>query len=159
MKLTLQNQIKKYRTSYREIVYDAFTVRTHRFIVKPVTQEKLFEALDSAIDRGGSDTFLIVKKDGMTSVLNINEICCIEAQKKECIIYLDDEQFSVYKTIASLEEELGESGFFRSHRAYLINLRKIRRFSNREIILANGMSAALSARKYPELCKAYLKTK
>lgn len=146
-------------TSYSEIVYEAFTVRTHRFIVKPVTQEKLYEALDSAVERSGSDTFLIVKRDGVTSVINTGEIYYIEAQKKECCIFLENDHFSVYKTITSLDEELCGSGFFRAHRAFLINLRKVRRFTSREVILANGESVALSARKYPELCKAYLKTK
>ena len=36
-------------TSFPEIVYDAFEVRTHRFLLKPVVKHKLYEALDSCM--------------------------------------------------------------------------------------------------------------
>ena len=81
----------------------------------------------------------------------------LRMQKKECRICTAEGCFSVYRTITSLEDALDGCGFFRAHRSYLINLRKIARFDHNSVTFLNGETLEISARRYPELCKAYLK--
>ena len=57
--------------------------------------------------------------------------------------------------LSELENELG-STFFRTHRAYLINLRYLERYSSTDVTLETGETLLLSKQKYQELVKSYL---
>ncbi len=146
-------------SSYKDIVYDTFEVRTHRFLPKPLNQVKLFEAIDSCINSRFGDKFITVKYEGVTNIINISDIYYIEVLKKDCIICFENRQITVHKPISFFEEELGESGFFRAHRSYLINLRKIQSFDNSHALLKNGETVDVSSRRYRDLCREYLKIK
>lgn len=144
-------------TSFREIVYDAFAVKTHRFLVKPIEREKFFEALDSCVQ--SADKNLVLKSDGINDVINTADIYYIEVRGKECYICLENEQIVSRKTIAFFEDELDKAGFFRVHRSYLVNMRKVRSFDKSKIELVNGEKIDISARKYAAFCKEYIKLK
>ena len=146
-------------TSFSDIVYDAFSVRAHRFLVKPVDEKKFFEAMDNCIDSQGREKYITVKSDGMTNIINSDDIYYIEVQKKECIIRLESDSLVVHRAIADFEKELEGYGFFRAHRSFLINIRKIKCFNNRSLEFRNGEKIEISSRKYPDLCKEYLKMK
>lgn len=144
-------------TSYREIVYDAFTVNTHRFLVKPIERNKFFEALDSCVT--AADKNLVLKSDGINDVVNTADILYIEVSGKECYICTESEQIVSRKAITFFEDELEKAGFFRVHRSYLVNMRKVRSFDKSKIELINGEKIDISARKYTAFCKEYLKIK
>ena len=95
----------------------------------------------------------------MTSVINAGDILYIEVRKKECCIHLQDRDITVIKAISDFEKELEGCGFFRAHRSYLINIKKIRSFGSRCAELANGCVIDISPRRYQDLCREYLKLK
>lgn len=144
-------------TSYREIVYDAFAVKTHRFLVKPVERSKFFEALDSCI--AAAEKNLVLKSDGVSDVVNTADILYIEVRGKECYICTESEQIVSRKAITFFEDELEKAGFFRVHRSYLVNMRKVRSFDKSKIELVNGEKIDISARKYAAFCKEFIKLK
>ena len=146
-------------TSFREIVYDAFSVRTHRFLIKPVDRMKFFEALDSYIYQNSKDKNLVIKNDGFTDVISASDIYYIEVRGKDCFICFENEKIVSRKSVSSLEQELSGGSFFRVHRYYLVNMRKIRSFDKTRIELANGETVEISSRKYPAFCREYLKLK
>lgn len=146
-------------TSFREIVYDAFEVNTHRFLLKPVDKNKLFEALDSCVLSGPSSRNLILKSDGYTDIISPDDIYYIEVRGKDCCIYMENDEIISRKTISFFEDELDGAGFFRVHRNYLVNMKKIKSFDKSRIELTNGHKIEISSRKYPAFCKEYLKLK
>lgn len=141
------------------IVYDAFTVQAHRFLRKPLSKEKLFEALDAFFQNGQSAAkTLIVRSRQTISVVNISDILFVEAFGKKTLICTEKEQIVCRRTIASLESELHLHGFFRVHRSYLVNMRKIRRIDQKELELSDGRRIAVSSRKYHAFSREYLLT-
>lgn len=146
-------------TSFSEIVYDSFLVKTHRFLVKPVDKNKFFEALDSYLLADKNSKKMIIKNDGYTNVFDSSDILYIEACGKESYIYFENEQVVTKKTIASLEDELRGNNFYRIHRTYLVNMKKIKGFDRKCVEMINGEKIEISARKYSAFCKEYLKMK
>lgn len=144
-------------TSFREIVYDAFTVKTHRFLVKPIDRSKFFEALDSCVIH--TDKNLVLKSDGINDVVNTANILYIEVRGKECYICTEKEQIVSRKAISFFEDELFKAGFFRVHRSYLVNMHQVRSFNKSKIELLNGEKIDISARKYAAFCKEFIKLK
>ena len=144
-------------TAYPEIVYDTFEVRTYRFLVKPIEKEKLYAALDAYLDRYRAQYYLSVLSEGRTEVVPLEDILYIEVMRKDCTIVLSGRTVVCHKTIAAFETELTPFDFFRVHRAYLVNLRKIRSYDSRIIQLTNGEKIFMGPKKYGDFCKAYIK--
>ncbi len=144
-------------TQFSEIVYDTFAVQAHRFLKKPVEKEKLFEALDSFLDSGGSSGSMIIRYNGTVTAVRLEDIYYLEISHKELYVCTEKEQILCRRSITSVEEELSELGFFRVHRNYIVNMKNIRSFNNTGIELLNGEKIPLSTRKQHEFCKAYLK--
>lgn len=145
-------------TAYDDIVYDAFTVKTHRYLLKPLDRIKLFEALDSYISEKSEKSF-VLKSDGISDVINISDILYIEVNDKECRICTETGQIISRKPISCFENQLSGSGFFRVHRAYLVNLRKIRSYEKSKILLVNGEKIDMSVRRYQDFCREYIRLK
>ncbi len=143
-------------TSYQEVVYDAFAVRAHRFLVKPIDKIKFYEAMDSVIENSRVNATLSVKCDNKIEIIPTEDILYIEVADKESYICLADEQIVCHKPISQLEEELIPHGFFRIHRAYLVNLSKIRSFDTKAVEFSNGETIQMSRRRYKDFCAAYL---
>lgn len=146
-------------SSYTDIVYDTFSVQTHRFLTKPIDKNKFFEALDTYFSTNHMTEHIVIQNDGEITVVNLSDIYYILVNRKELYICTKDEQHLCHRSIASVEEELSNCGFFRVHRSYLVNLSNIKSFNNKEIEFEGGEKIPVSTRKYSELCKAYLKMK
>lgn len=147
-----------FMTAYPDFVYDAFEVRTHRFLKKPVDKSKFFEALDSHSADSLANKNLLVKSYGNNTVIGLNSIYYFEVSRKDIYIYYDDACIRVHRTIESFERELEPFGFFRIHRSYLVNMSKIKEFDSRTVSLTNGEKLAISKKRYILLCEKYLKT-
>lgn len=147
-------------TSFPEIVYEAFEVRAHRFLIKPIEKTKLFEALDACFKLNSVNNKEIIKSDGRTELVDFNDVLYFESDKNNIRIYIvgRNDSLSWRKTIASAEEEFRKHGFFRIHRAYLVNLHKVKSFDSKYVTMRNGDELPVSAKKYSEFCKAYIQT-
>lgn len=146
-------------TQYNEIVYDSFTVQTHRFLLKPVDKEKLYEALDSSLLPAAASGHISIRYGGNVTLVSVEDILYIEVSHKELYICTEKEQILCRRSISSVEDELAGYGFFRVHRSYLVNMRKVRTFNQKTIELNGDEILPISARKYSEFCREYLKMK
>ncbi len=146
-------------TAFKEIVYDSFKVRAYRFLLKPINKNDLFEALDSYIFSDAQIKNLSLKFDGTTNIVSSDDILFIEANGRDCDVYTEDEIIFCHKNISWFDDELSSCYFFRAHRTYLVNLKKIKKFDCNYIEMKNGYKVSISSRKYKEFCKIYLEMK
>lgn len=144
-------------TSFQEIVFDAFSVRALRFITKPVTDERLFEALDSYLKTNVVTNHFVIKNEGTTTVLDVDDIYYIEVDGRGVIVHLDSETVSCRRAINTIEDELAPLGFYKPHRSYLVNMRAVKSFNRNSIEFPNGDIIDMSPRHYKDFCKEYLK--
>ena len=145
-------------TAYPEIVYEAFEVRAYRFLVKPLSKEKIIEAVNEYIKDLASSRKLTIRIDDEFNILNTEDIYYMEAARKYTYIYLKDDCIKCRRTITSFENELSDYGFFRIHRSYLVNINKVKKFDSRICILENGEKIFISQKKYDEFCQLYLES-
>lgn len=160
-KLYSQYNTKKgiiFITAYPEIVYDAIEVRTYRFLVKPLEESKLIEAISTYIHDSATSKMLTIKADDEVTLINIDDIYYFEAARKYTYIYLADRCITAHTSILSFEKELINCNFFRLHRSYLVNMNKVLKFDSRICQLKNGEKIFISQKKYSEFCHRYLKT-
>lgn len=145
-------------SSYSEIVFDSMKYNTFRFLVKPVEKEKLFEAIDEAINELNSEFKIIVKDTEYNQSIVIPEKDIIYAQAENVYTYIVTEgaSYRYSYNLSYLEEELRSDFFMRTHRSYLVNFNHITSFDKSGITLSNGQKAEVSRSKYKEFSNYYL---
>ena len=150
-------------TAYEDYVFKAFDVGAFHYLLKPVSSAKLYEVLNKAVnsleystDSKQEDKFIVIKSGGVSRKIAISEIVYAEVFNRKIIISTVNEKIEYYGKLTELENELGNT-FFRTHRAYLINLKYVERYSSADVTLETGETVLLSKQKYPELVKSYMR--
>lgn len=67
-----------------------------------------------------------VRMDGKVTLINPVDVLYITVQDGQVILVTDREQFALQYSLTDLENRLSQSGFFRAHRAYLVNLQRVK---------------------------------
>ena len=121
--------------------------------------KKQFDTLFANIGPGNKRPKIIALPDAQGLLfVDLSEIVRLESKSNQtCFSLQDKRQISVHKTLREYEEFLGE-GFFRCHKAHLINLDHIRKYmkgDGGEILMSDGTCVELSRRKKEEFLKRY----
>lgn len=128
------------------------------FIVKPFTESGLRSNIELAWHNlsQSKDDFLIIKSEGETYRLDQKEILYIKAFDNYCYVVTEKHTYLVPKTLKHTAEGLNPTHFVRSHRSFVVNLRKITKMTT-YTVLVNNQSIPLSAAN-KELIKERLRT-
>lgn len=137
-------------SSYKDIVFDSMIVKAFRFLIKPVSEDKLREALDSFLSETVKCPSVIVHDESSLAVCNIKENTIIYAQAENVYtkIFTQNNTYVFRNTLSKFEEELKSSFFFRVHRSYIVNLSYIESFSKTDILLSTQEKVPISKKRY-----------
>ena len=145
-------------TGIKEYVFDAFDLYAFQYLLKPLNEKKFAEVLDRAVKEAGrkkEKRGIFIKARNLT--LAQTDILYIESRGKKVEIHTarDEESIEIYAAMDELEGQLGE-GFYRCHRAYIVNMAYITEYGGDSILLTNGDKVYLAKRKYGDFVKAYM---
>lgn len=151
-------------TAIEEYVFDAFDVGAFHYIVKPFDKAKFFDVLRKAVAQCESikarevrdEPSLAVKTGSTTRKIYLYEIFYLEVFNRKVVIHKADGDVEFYGKLIELEDRLSEH-FVRCHRAYIVNMRYVLKYTANNITLENGAEILLSKQKYGEFVRKYLK--
>lgn len=159
---------KKYYDIYQKFILVIVTARTElsrkgyqfnafRYIDKEYPEE-IQEALDSADKMMEKYRRLSVHvlKSGVQDVY-CKDIVYIEASDHNVRICTTQNVFVCRESIGKLSKILDNAGFFRIHRAYLVNFNFVRCFDDRDVYSYNGDRLPISRRNYTSFKKRFIK--
>ena len=125
-----------YITASDDYALDAYSVHAVRYLLKPVDEHKLFEALDYALSYTQVRTesmYLIKTKNGLLQT-PYSKIEYIENVNRKQEVHLSDGE--IIKSLfirKSFEEETREAGkrrnFLQTHKSYLVNLDHVKQLT------------------------------
>lgn len=144
-------------SSFSEIVYDSIKYNTFRFLVKPLDNRKLLEALSSFTDKYNNEKFITAEDDIKNKICRVPEasIIYLEADNLYCRIRTFGDYLLYRGTISACEKLLQSDFFYRVNRSYIVNMNYIADYSQTEIRLENGEKALLTKGKYKDFQKAF----
>lgn len=159
-------------TAYNEYAVDAFELHASDYLVKPVQMDRLAKTMERIREGFGSPdrwqkllvdmvkrvtpsdkTFdrvaVLDKEKGVRKVVDLNDVLWFMAKGDKCFAHIKEGVFEVSHTITQLTAFLPDTQFFRSHRAYLVNLKHIKEVAPwfhgaHNIIMQNGEEVPLS---------------
>ena len=108
-------------------------------------------SLESSNQSNG-DPLLIIKSSDKTYSIETDQIIHIDAEDNGCRINYADKSIWSDRTLKSLAEELGGSGFVRVHRSHIVNRLQIEWVNHSSLMLKNGVVISIG-RSYKQQLK------
>lgn len=149
-----------FMTSSQEHALEAFGVDAFSYLVKPVSPQTLFPALDRVIKELANNQpqyiLLQTANDGVRRV-ELNDILYCEAQRKKQYVYLKgDESVYLRMTMTKLFELFcSYKSFVKVGVSYIVNMEYIERLNTQMLRLDNGKEIYLPRGSYKELRNRY----
>ena len=143
-------------TGFPDYIAEGYDVSALHYLMKPVSEERLFSVLNKAFDlQKKGDSFILLDTDNGQTKLFHRDIIFAEANAHNTMIHTTNDAYKANMYINELEEAL-EAGFCRVHRSYLVGLRYIRQITKTEVIMDNEEKIPLSRRRYKDINKAFI---
>lgn len=142
-------------TNQDELVYDMIRYKPFRFIRKRDASEiadTMRALLNVRMDSG-----YVEVETGRTEVANISvkELRYVEVIHRQVFYHTTTETFVTHCSMEKCAGKLEEYGFIRTHVAYLINVKWIKRIERKEVILLDDTSIPLGGSYRLEVLKKY----
>ncbi|WP_448698069.1 LytR/AlgR family response regulator transcription factor [Mucilaginibacter sp. AW1-3] len=132
-----------FTTAYSEYAIDAFELNAVDYLLKPVSFERFFRAIDKIYQLndhkgnaqlvhenpvGDRESFLYLKVERKTIKVNVKDILWIESLRDYVKVVIKDQVYITKQKISLLEEMLPEKDFIRIHRSFIVATSKITSF-------------------------------
>ena len=145
-------------TAHTEHAVEAFDLRAVDYVLKPVREERLREAVRRVVDVGDTpapaEDTLPVELGGVTRFVNRSEVFYVEAHGDYARLHTAAGSPLVRLPLSTLEQRWADAGFLRIHRSLLVSLAhvtEIRTENGRCSVLVNGTELQVSRRHTPAL--------
>ena len=114
-------------------------------------ENRLIKSLDKALQMFKIRSVIRFKDNGVVYTIPQDDILYItrDSVERKCVIITDYNEFKVGKNLAELEELLNDN-FIKTHRACLMNTKRIMSFSKtqKEVVFDNGMTSDLISTRF-----------
>lgn len=128
-------------TALSEYVYEAFDVNAFHYLIKPFEDEKLREVLDRALqqcekqaedpvktEKQDQPRAILVKQGGLSTKVPLSDIVYAEVFNRKIMLHTINGDIEYYGKLTDLSEQTG-ADFYRTHRAYLVNLKYVEKYN------------------------------
>lgn len=146
-------------TTMVQYAMEGYMVHAFGFLQKPVRYAQLrLQLLDAVRHLKTRQRELVTLKiDGQPQQLDLGKILYFEVYAHDIHVVSADSTSTYYGTLAEMEKALSSQGFFRCHKSYLVNLRRIRRIAPASVFLDDSHEIPLSKYRRKELLEAFAK--
>lgn len=150
LKMLRQPPAVIFTTAYREYAMDGYELDVVDYLLKPITFDRFFKAVERYYSRkiplagsqvqptSAAEACIYIKIANKTHRLPVNEILYIESLKDYIAVHrTDGSSLSAKYKISDLEEELKGQPFLRIHRSFIVNLQKVSAYTMQDVEIGN----------------------
>lgn len=144
-------------TGYLEYATEIFEADPVYFLVKPVSEDKLYAAIDKAwelVQEREQETITLVSK-GSVNRVKVEDIVYVESERRTLTVHEKCRSVTVNMKLDEMESMLPDF-FLRSHQSYLVNMKRIKRFAAQGIELYDGLVLPISRPRYAKAKEKFL---
>lgn len=171
---TLARQIRKTDTNIRIVfltsdpshVFDGYEIEAWRYLMKPLSEAKLYEMLDTLVtelaDR--EEPYVLLEVAGESIKVEQRQILYVEVDGHYTTVHCEDRQLTIKESFSEVLNRLnGETKdgeippFVKCHRSAAVNLSKVRRIGRQSCVLAGDLEVSVSRGMYQQLNQAFIR--
>jgi DNA-binding LytR/AlgR family response regulator len=144
-------------TGYEQFVFEGYDVGAVSYLLKPVNEKKLVEALERMLEMShkNKDLIFIEGKDSCEKVY-LTEIVYVESDRHNSIVQTTKDEMIATQGISHFWERLKEKGFCMPHRSYLVNISRIRKITKEVVVMDGGYEIPIARGKWELVNQRYL---
>lgn len=126
-------------TGYSDYSTDIFRAEPTYFLRKPIDEEKLYEAVDRAIQKVEEerDGTISIRTKGKLTNLDMNKIMFLESDRRNLIIHERSKTIVITAKLDDIEPQLN-GNFLRCHQSFLVNMNYIKNFIDMKIEMVDS---------------------
>lgn len=149
-------------TADKTFAIEGYEVHAIRYLLKPVTMDKLCGLLDELLAERESDAegtvCITVGEKGAVRKLAESSICYIEVLGHYTQLHLNDNSAArIKESLAAVVAELHRKELFvKCHRSFVVNLSYVDKISRTECTLSDGTVLPISRNSYQELNERFI---
>lgn len=124
-----------FTTAFSEHAYRSFDYSAVDYLLKPISPERLAEAVQKLLDLNGTpspsalplepDSKIFIKDDDECHLISLKSIRYFESCKNYVRVFFDDKKAFIKKPLSSIEKRLPAQYFFKVSRQHIVNLFEI----------------------------------
>lgn len=151
-------------TALSEYVYEAFDVNAFHYLVKPFDDEKLWEVLEralaqyeklaEAVSPQRQAQAILVKRGGLSTKVLLADIIYAEVFNRKVMLHTVNGDIEYYGKLTDLTEQTG-ADFYRTHRAYLVNLKYVEKY-NADTVWLEQATVPMSKKQFAGFVRQYM---
>ncbi|MBN1767412.1 MAG: response regulator transcription factor [Prolixibacteraceae bacterium] len=139
-----------FTTAYREYAIDGFDLQAVDYLLKPISFERLLQAVNKYIEENTDTTesisgnseneacnYFFVRSNRKMVKIVFNEILYVESLSDYVKIHMVDKTVITRETITNIEAKLPQKSFLRVHRSFIVSIQHIVSFSNDDVFVKN----------------------
>ena len=145
-------------SAFDDFAVRAFELEALDYLVKPVSRQRLDEAVDRVgrAAPAGDELLPVDVPRGGTRLLARSRILLLQAHGDYVRVVSDDGRFLLRAALVDLEERWARHGFVRVHRSFVVNLRRAvevrpRLNGTAVLVMADGTEVPIARRQVGEL--------
>lgn len=136
-----------FTTAYRDYAVEGFNLKAVDYLLKPISFERLLQAINKYFEesvaslphkpdevQAQKDEFMFVRSDRKMIKVSFDDIIYIESLSDYLKIHLESLGVLVTRdTLTNVEARLPQKDFIRTHRSYLVSMKKIESYTSETI--------------------------
>lgn len=147
-----------FTTAFRKYAVDGFELDAVDYLLKPISFERFLKAvnkvmhqhfqgtapvLENVIGKENIEKCLFLRAERKNIKVDFDELLFIESLKDYIKVVTVDQVLMTKQSISSIERKLPADLFTRTHRSFIVSIRKIRSFTQ-DLIQLNGYEIPIS---------------
>ncbi|GAA3657776.1 LytR/AlgR family response regulator transcription factor [Asaccharospora irregularis] len=143
-----------FTTAFVDFMQEGYEVRAFRYLLKPIAYEDfkkhLLGCINSILESEKRHLAIKEIENGNIVRIPIDSILYVETESRYVLIHTDKKTYKSRMGISNIERELECTKFYRCHRCYLINLKKVEGMKQNSVLI-KGEDIIVSRYKMKEL--------
>ena len=145
-------------TVVRECVFEAFQVEAYDYLLKPLNWDNFYRTMDRVLrtlEQRASEEIVIQRGINFEVVLLSDIVYCEVLGRKVYLHKSDGTVSDYYDQLEDLEQHM-DGRFFRCHRSYLVNLKRLKGYKDGNAYMDDGSVIPVSRLRSKEFSNAIL---
>lgn len=143
-------------SSSNEFAEESYDVEAFRYLVKPISMEKLRQSLDRFFQLNTDKKVLEYKYQRTIRRMLLKDVMWIEAEGRHSIIHTEKAQIETNTPLAEFAEKLLSTDFVKPIRYALVSLQAVTEMTADALVLIDGTKIPVSREKRKEIQEAFI---
>lgn len=142
-------------TGTKEFAVDSYEVSAFGYLLKPHSAEKIYKLMDRLTHDFDISAYQVQQWNRLI-LIPYNDIQYVESSNSKCILHSKGgATYNIYKRLDTIEQELNDPRFLRSHQSFLVNMDYIRQ-ADKHFELLTGDIVSIRQRDLKAIRQQYL---